>query len=68
MKFRSSKKVFAHIDCDSFFASCEVFRNPKLEHKYVCVGHDIIVACTYNAKALGIGVGTPFWEAKKKLK
>ena len=52
MKCKTSKHIFAHIDCDSFFASCEILRNPKLRGKYVCVGSEIIVAATYNAKKL----------------
>lgn len=67
MIFKTSKKIYAHIDCDSFFASCEVFRNPQLEKMYVCVGTEIIVAATYNAKRLWIKTGTPIWEAKRIL-
>jgi len=67
MIFKTSTKTYAHVDCDSFFASCEVFRNPKLEKKYVCVGSEIVVAATYNAKRLGIKTGTPIWEAKRIL-
>lgn len=68
MRLKISKKIFAHIDCDSFFASCEQIRNPALMQKYVCVGSEIIVAASYNAKALGIKVGTPIWEARKILR
>ena len=68
MKFKTSNHIYAHIDCDSFFASCEILRNPKLYGKYVCVGTEIIIAATYNAKALGVKVGTPIWEAKKILR
>ena len=68
MKCKTSNHIYAHIDCDSFFASCEILRNPKLQGKYVCVGSEIIVAATYNAKKLGVKVGTPIWEAKKILK
>lgn len=68
MKFKTSQHIYAHIDCDSFFASCEILNNPKLYNKYVCVGWEIIVAATYNAKKLGVKVGTPIWEAKKILK
>lgn len=68
MLFRKSKKVFIHLDCDSFFASCEILKNPALKWKHVCVWGEIIVACTYNCKALGIKTGTPIWEAKKILK
>lgn len=67
MKFRVSRKLFAHIDCDSFFASCEILKNPCLRWKYVCVWDEIIVACTYNAKTLGIKTWTPIWEAKRIL-
>ncbi|MDD3302571.1 MAG: DNA polymerase IV [Candidatus Gracilibacteria bacterium] len=68
MLLKKSKKVFIHIDCDSFFASCEILKNPSLKNKFVCVGGDIIVACTYNCKDLGIKTGTPIWEAQKILK
>ncbi len=60
--------MFIHLDCDSFFASCEILKNPTLKWKHVCVWSEIIVACTYNCKALGIKTGTPIWEAKKILK
>ena len=67
MRFKSSKKLWFHIDCDSFFAACEILRHPELKDSYVCVGGDIIIAATYNAKALGIKTGTPIWEAKRIL-
>lgn len=68
MKCKTSNNIYAHIDCDSFFASCEILNNSDLQGKYVCVGSEIIVAATYNAKKLGVKVGTPIWEAKKILK
>jgi len=68
MILKTSKKIFAHVDCDSFFASWEVLKNPKLKNKFVCVWWEIIVACTYNAKTLGIKTWTPIWEAKRILK
>ncbi|MDD2487076.1 MAG: DNA polymerase IV [Candidatus Gracilibacteria bacterium] len=67
MKFSVSNKVYAHIDCNSFFASCEVLREPSLAGKCVCVGNEIIIAATYEAKKLGIKTGTPIWEAKAIL-
>ncbi len=67
MLFKKSNKLFVHIDCDSFFAACEVFRNPKLKGKKVCVGNEIVIACTYEAKALWVKTGTPVWEAKTIL-
>jgi len=68
MILKTSKKIFAHIDCDSFFANCEVLKNPSLKWKYVCVWGEIVTTCTYNAKDLWIKTGTPIWEAKSILK
>ncbi len=67
MLLKKSNKLFIHVDCDSFFASCEVLCNPKLKGKCVCVGGEIIIACTYEAKARGIKTGTPIWEARRIL-
>ena len=63
----TSKRVWWLVDCDSFFASCEVLKNPKLAWKPVCVWKDIVIAATYEAKAHNIKTGTPMWEAKKIL-
>jgi len=68
MKFKTSKKIFAHIDCDSFFAECEILKNPKLKNKYVIVWEEIVIACNYKTKALWIKTWTPVWEAKAILK
>jgi len=68
MRFRTSKKVFIHVDCDSFFAECEIFRNPLLKNKYVLVGDEIVLACNYKTKALWIKTGTPVWQAEEILK
>ena len=68
MLFKTSNKIFIHLDCDSFFASCEIIKNPNLKWKYVCVWWEIIIACTYNCKALWIKVWTPVWQAREILK
>lgn len=68
MKFKISKKIYLHIDCDSFFAYCEVLKNPSLKWKIVCVWHEIILACSYEAKKLWIYTGMPIWEAEKLTK
>ena len=68
MKFRTSKKIFIHIDCDSFFAECEILKNPKLKNQYVLVGREIVVACNYKTKALWITTGMPVWKAEEILK
>ena len=67
MEFNVSKQVFAHIDCDCFYASCEVMRDPKLRDKCVCVGGDIIITSNYNARKYGVKVGTPIWEATRMI-
>ena len=68
MKFRSSKKVFIHVDCDSFFAECEILKNPTLKDKYVIVWDEIVLACNYKTKAFWINTWTPIWQVKKILK
>lgn len=67
MRFKTSNKIFAHVDCDSFFSSCEVIKNPKLKWKKVVVGNEIVIACSYEAKSLWVKTWTPMWEAKKIL-
>ena len=67
MLFKTSKEIFIHVDCDCFFASCEILRNPSLKGKKVCVGWEIIIAWSYEAKALWIKTWTPIWEAKRIL-
>ncbi len=67
MKFKSSKKIFAHIDCDSFFAECEILKNPHLKNKYVLVWNEIVLACNYKTKYLWIKTWTPVWQAENIL-
>ena len=68
MKFKTSKKIFIHIDCDSFFAECEILKNPSLQDKYVLVWREIVLACNYKTKALWIKTWTPVWKAEEILK
>lgn len=62
-----SQKVFALVDCNCFFVSCEVLRKPYLAKQRVCVWKDIVVAASYEAKSCWIKVWTPVWEARKML-
>ncbi len=68
MRFKTSKKIFIHVDCDSFFAECEIFRNPSLKNKYVLVWSEIVLACNYKTKDLWIKTWTPVWQAEEILK
>lgn len=62
-----SKKTWALVDCDSFFASCEILRNPKYRWMPVCVWKEIVLACSYEAKSYWIKTWTPIWEAQRIL-
>lgn len=63
----SFPRAILHIDGDSFFASCEVSKNPKLRGKPVITGKErgIVSACTYEAKARGVKRGMRLFEVKK---
>ena len=66
--------MFLHIDCNSYFASCEVATRPGLEGKPVVVANDneagggIILALTAEAKALGLKRGIPLFKVRNLLK
>jgi DNA polymerase V len=65
------KEVFALVDCNNFYASCERVFNPKLEGKPVVVlsnNDGCVVARSNEAKALGIGMGVPAFEVKDVIK
>lgn len=56
---RSFPRAILHIDGDSFFASCEVAKNPKLRGKPVVTGKErgIASSMTYEAKHRGVKRG-----------
>ena len=47
-----SKATILHADLDSFYASVEQRDNPALRGKPVIVGMGVVLACSYEAKAL----------------
>lgn len=65
--------MFLHIDCNTFYASCEVSLRPDLQGKPVVVancneaGGGIILALTKEAKALGLKRGNPVFQVKEIL-
>jgi DNA polymerase-4 len=63
----SFPRAILHVDGDSFFASCEVAKNPKLRGKPVITGKErgIVSAATYEAKALGVKRGMRLSEVKE---
>lgn len=63
--------VFALIDCNNFYASCERVFNPKLNGKPVVVlsnNDGCVVARSNEAKALGIGMGVPEFQIRPLLR
>ncbi|MHC4632367.1 MAG: Y-family DNA polymerase, partial [Planctomycetota bacterium] len=64
---RGSKEIFALVDCNNFYASCERVFSPKLEGKPVVVlsnNDGCVVARSNEAKVLGIGMGVPAFEVE----
>lgn len=60
--------MFALIDCNNFYASCERLFQPKLNYKPVVVlsnNDGCVVARSDEAKALGILMGTPAYMSEK---
>lgn len=60
--------VFALIDGNSFYCSCERVFDPKLARRPVVVlsnNDGCAVARTAEAKALGIGMGAPFFQIRE---
>jgi DNA polymerase IV len=71
--YQKRSRVIFHVDCNSFFASCEIARDPSLEGKAVVVAGDpkerkgVVLAANYIAKQrFGIYTTMPLWEAKKR--
>ena len=61
------KKVFALIDCNAFYVSCERVFNPRLNNKPVVAlsnNDGCIIARSKEAKALGIKMGVPLFKVK----
>lgn len=60
------KLVFALVDCNNFYVSCERAFNPRLAGRPVVVlsnNDGCIIARSDEAKALGIAMGTPAFKA-----
>lgn len=65
--------MYLHIDCNSYFASCEIATDPSLEGRPVVVanvneaGGGVILALNAEAKALGLKRGNPVFQVKRQL-
>ncbi len=61
----SRQKIFALVDCNNFFASCERLFRPDLEEKPVVVlssNDGCVVARSNESKALGVPMGAPAFQ------
>ncbi|WP_072143621.1 Y-family DNA polymerase [Pseudanabaena sp. 'Roaring Creek'] len=62
--------MFALVDCNCFYVSCERVFNPSLEGKPVVVlsnNDGCVVARSNEAKAIGIPMGVPYFKCKSLL-
>jgi DNA polymerase V len=63
--------MFAIVDCNNFYASCERVFNPALEKRPIVVlsnNDGCIIARSAEAKALGIKMGAPVFEVRKLIR
>lgn len=62
--------IFALVDCNNFYASCERVFNPKLRDVPVVVlsnNDGCVIARSQEAKALGIKMATPYFQVKELI-
>ncbi len=60
--------MYALIDCNNFYASCERLFNPKMANRAVVVlsnNDGCVIARSNEAKALGVKMGQPIFEIKE---
>jgi DNA polymerase V len=63
--------VFALVDCNNFYASCERVFQPRLEGKPVVVlsnNDGCVIARSNEAKALGIAMGAPYFKIEQYIR
>lgn len=62
--------LFALVDCNNFYVSCERVFNPALKHRPVVVlsnNDGCIIARSEEAKAIGIRMGQPVFECRSLI-
>lgn len=66
-----SKRVYALIDCNSFYCSCERIFRPELATTPIVVlsnNDGCVIARTREAKALGVAMGAAYFEIRDELR
>ncbi len=64
-------KIFALIDCNNFYVSCERVFNPSLQNKPVVIlssNDGCVISRSNEAKAIGIKMGEPYFKALPIIK
>lgn len=64
------KKVFALVDCNNFYASCERLFRPELNNQPIVVlsnNDGCVIARSNEVKALGVKMGDPYFKLKDLL-
>ena len=62
--------IFALVDCNNFYVSCERVFQPRLNGKPVVVlsnNDGCVIARSEEAKALGIPMGLPFFQMRERF-
>ncbi|MFB0510119.1 MAG: Y-family DNA polymerase, partial [bacterium] len=65
------RPIFALVDCNNFYVSCEKVFNPKLEGKPVIVlsnNDGCVIARSNEAKAVGVKMGIPVFQCEDLIK
>ena len=66
----TNKTVFALVDCNNFYASCEKLFRPDFKDKPVVVlsnNDGCVVARSKEAKASGIKMGVPLFQVRDEI-
>jgi DNA polymerase V len=64
------RKIFALVDCNNFYVSCERVFNPRLARRPVVVlsnNDGCIISRSEEAKAIGVKMGAPLYQAQALL-
>jgi len=65
------RRVFALIDCNSFYCSCERICQPELKRRPMVVlsnNDGCVIARSSEAKALGIGMGAAYYKVRDEMR